>query len=116
MNTNELTHAASGSSAGVGSCFHGADIASNNSRDETGIDFLPANEYDIRGLHHRIGGFDHADQSACLYHPKGFADVSLGHERHLISVDLNPELPDSFTAPDENPSRQEVISRRAPVM
>src|SRR5439155_5498002 len=75
VHANELADAAGGGRACVGGRFHRTDIAAYDCRHESGVDFLPADEGDIRGLHHRVGGFNHADETARLHHAERVADV-----------------------------------------
>src|SRR4029078_6414498 len=82
MNADELTTPARCRGAGVGGGFDRADIAANDCRHETRIDFLPADEDDVRGFYHRVGGFDHTDQPARFDHSEGVADIALLFVRH----------------------------------
>ena len=82
VHADEFADAAGGRSAGVGRGLHRADIAPDDGGDQAGIDLLPADEHDIGGLAHRVGGFDHADESACFDHPECVAGkFLLGHVR-----------------------------------
>jgi hypothetical protein len=62
--------------AGGGACIDStADssyITTNDSCDQTGIDLFPADKTNIRGLHHRIGGFDHRNQPTAFHHSECF--------------------------------------------
>ena len=75
MHADQLTYASRGSGAGIGGGFHGTDVTADDRGDQAGIHFLPADEHDVGGLHHRVGRFDHADETAGLDHPERVADV-----------------------------------------
>ena len=67
--------------------FTEPDVAANEGRDQAGIHLLPAHEHDVRGLEHRVGRFDHADQPPRLDHAQRVTDVRfvLRHGRDLTT-------------------------------
>ena len=75
VDADEFADAPGGRGAGVGGGFDGGDVATDDRRHQSGVDFLPADEHHVGGLDHRVGGFDHADQSARFHHAERFADV-----------------------------------------
>ena len=79
VDADQLADAARGGGAGVGRGLHGADVAADDRGDQAGIDLLPADEDDVRGLHHRVGRFDHADQAARFDHAERVAEQVLCH-------------------------------------
>ena len=81
VDADELAHAPRRGGARVGGGFHRGDIAAHDGGDEARIDFLPAHEHDVRRLHHGVGGFDHADESACFHEAERFAELGLGRGR-----------------------------------
>ena len=87
MNADQLTDATGGGRACIGRRLDGTDIPANDRGDEPGINFLPSHKHDVRGLHHRVRGLDHADQPASFDHADCFADVCLGgsHEGQFSS-------------------------------
>ena len=76
VDADELADAAGRGRACVGGRFHGSDVAAHDGGDQPGIDLLPADEDHVRGLHHRIGGFDHADQSSRFDHAERVANLA----------------------------------------
>ena len=100
MNADEFADPACGRRAGVGRGFDRSDVASHDGGHEAGIDFLPANEDDVRGLDHRVGRFNHADQPAGLHHSErvanfplflvchGSGDSTPGRDRKLVNYAL----------------------------
>ena len=83
VHADELADAARGGGAGVGRGLHRADVAAHDRGHEAGVDFLPADEHDVRGLDHRVGGFDHADEPARLDHAERVADVAFVFVSHV---------------------------------
>ena len=83
MNADQFADAPRGRGAGVGGGLHRADVAAHDRGDEPGVDFLPADEHDVRGLDHRVGGFDHADQAARLDHAERVADFAFLFVSHF---------------------------------
>src|SRR6188768_1377466 len=65
---HELTHATSRGSACIGGRLHGSDITAHDRGHITGADLLPADERHFGGFDHRVGRFDHRDQSLGLHH------------------------------------------------
>src|SRR5215207_1288415 len=91
MDADQFADTPGGGRAGVSRGLHRADIAAYDCRDQAGVDFLPANEDDVRGLDHRVGGLDHADQTARLDHAQRVADLAplfffLGFVRHCYWI------------------------------
>ena len=64
VHADQLSDAPSGCGSSVGRRLYRADIAADDGGDEPGIDFLPADEHDVGRLQHRVGRFDHPDESA----------------------------------------------------
>ena len=64
----QLADTLCGSCACVHSGLDSAHIATNHDGDQTGADLLLANETDICGLNHCVGGFDGADQTTGFDH------------------------------------------------
>ena len=83
MNADELADATRGGGARVGGGLDRSDVATDDRGDEAGIDFLPANEHDVRGLDHGVGGLDHADQAAGFDHAECVAEFALVLVSHL---------------------------------
>jgi hypothetical protein len=52
-------------------------IATHNRRHETGVNFFPTDEPDIRCLYHRVRGLDHCYESATFNHSERFRHCSL---------------------------------------
>ena len=67
--TSSPTRRAAGR-AGVGGGLHGADIATDHHGDVAGADVFLAGEHDVRGLDHRVGRFDRADQPLVSTRPR----------------------------------------------
>jgi outer membrane receptor protein involved in Fe transport len=76
VDADQLADAASGGGAGIGGGFDRGDIAADDGGDEPGVDFLPADEHDVCGFAHGVGGLYHADQTTGFHHAERFADVS----------------------------------------
>lgn len=70
MHADELAHATGRGGSGIGRGLHRAHVSANDGRHQAGVNLLPSDEDDIGGLAHRVGGFDHADEPACLDHPE----------------------------------------------
>ena len=68
MDGDELADAASRGGAGIGRGLDGADIAAREHGDVARADVLLADEHDVGGLDHGIGGFDGADEAASFDH------------------------------------------------
>ena len=84
--TSSPTRRAAAAPASV-AAFTRADVTSDNRGDQAGVDLLPADEHDVRGLHHRVGGLDHAHESARFDHAERFAAVCLRcHVRSLPRI------------------------------
>src|SRR4029077_7471881 len=84
MHADQFADPAGGRGAGVRRGLHGSDIAADDRGDQSRVDLLPADEYDVGGLHHRVGRFDHADQAARLDHAERVADVDAVVLRVLV--------------------------------
>ena len=72
--TSSPTRRAAAAPASVG--LHGPDVAADDGGDEARVHLLPSHEDDVRGLAHRVGGFDHPDEAAGLDHAERVADVA----------------------------------------
>ena len=59
----ELADAARGGGAGVGGGLDGADVAADHDGDVAGADVFLADQDDVGGLDHGIGGLDRADET-----------------------------------------------------
>ena len=68
MNADQLANTSRRGGARIGRGLDRTDVASDDSGDETGINLLPTDEHHVRCLHHRVSGFDHADQAAGFDH------------------------------------------------
>jgi len=68
----ELTYAACCGRTGVGGRLNGADISANEYRHVTGADIFLPDQLHIRGLYHRVSGFDGADKSLGFDHAQSF--------------------------------------------
>src|SRR4029079_7600302 len=44
--------------------FHRRHVSADDGGDEASVNFLPSHKHDVRGLHHRVGVFDHSDEAA----------------------------------------------------
>src|SRR5438552_2802717 len=86
MDADQFAYASGGGGAGIGGGFDGADIASHDGGHEASVDFLPADEHDVRRLAHRVGGFNHPDEPASLDHAERVADVNFDFVRHVRTL------------------------------
>ena len=68
---DELADAAGGGRARIGRGLDRADVAAREHGDVAGADVFLADEGDVRGLDHRIGGLDGADEAARFNHAEG---------------------------------------------
>jgi len=87
MDADQLADAARRSRSRIGRRFYRTHVAANEGRNQAGIHLLPAHEHDVRGLEHRVGRFDHADQPPRLDHAQRVTDVCfvLRHGRDLTT-------------------------------
>src|SRR5215204_136431 len=69
---HDLADSLSRGSAGVDSTTNRSDVATHDGGHEAGVDLLPADEANVRGLHHRIGGFNHCHQATAFDHSECF--------------------------------------------
>src|SRR5690606_26575506 len=69
VHADDFADAASSSGAGIGRCFHSADVATDHHRDQAGANFLHADESDVGCLDHGVGGFNHAHQTLGFNQP-----------------------------------------------
>ena len=72
VDRDQLADAAGRGGAGVGGRLHGADIAAHQHRYIPRADVFLADERDVGGLDHRVGGFHRSDQPARLDHAQRF--------------------------------------------
>src|ERR1051325_10494941 len=77
---HNLADSFSGSSTGIDSSTNSSDVAAHDGRHETGVDLFPADETNVRGFHHRIGGLDHRHQATAFDHSECFR-----HQRHIAT-------------------------------
>ena len=77
VHRDELADAARRRGTGIGRSLHGRDVAADDRGHVAGADFLPADQRDLRGLHHRVGRLDHRDQALRFNHPKRLTHYSL---------------------------------------
>ena len=63
VDRDELADAPRRGRAGVGRGLDRADVAAHQHGDVAGADVFLADQDDVGGLHHRVGGFDRADQA-----------------------------------------------------
>ncbi len=79
VNADELADAARRRRACIRGRLHRGDVAADDGRDQAGVHLLPADEDDVRGLHHRVRRFDHADQAARFHEAERFAGQVFCH-------------------------------------
>jgi hypothetical protein len=60
------------SCARIDSTTNSGNIATHNGRHQASVDLFPADETNIRGFHHRVGGFDHRHQATAFDHSECF--------------------------------------------
>ena len=72
MDRDQLADAARGGGAGVGRGLHRADVAAHQHGDVAGADVFLADQRDVGGLDHRVGGFDRADEAFGFDQPERF--------------------------------------------
>src|SRR5881394_996537 len=86
MHADEFAHSPCGRSARVCGGFHCSHIAAHHGGDVAGADLFPTDQTHFRGLHHRVGCFDHRHQPARLDHSQGLTQpaVSLCHANSLL--------------------------------
>ena len=65
---DQLADAPRGGRAGIGRGLDRADVAAREHRDVAGADVLLADEHDVGGFDHRVGGLDGADEAARFDH------------------------------------------------
>ena len=122
----EAADATRGGGAGIGCGLHRTDITTHDRGDQSGIDLLPTDKHDVRSLDHRVGGFNHADQSARFDHADCFADVRLGgcHDGQFSRIAgrkrpyRRPALPSAFATlvaigPPPGGFRSSSVERRS---
>src|SRR5205085_11613715 len=52
--------------AGLGRGLHRRNVAAHDGGDVAAADLLVADQLDLRGFYHRVGGLDHADEALGL--------------------------------------------------
>ena len=72
VHRDQLAHPPRGGGPGVGRRLHRADVAPHHHRDVAGADVLLADERHVRRFHHRVCGFDRADEPFRLDEPERF--------------------------------------------
>ena len=77
VHRDELADAARGGSARIGGGLHRGDIAAHDGGDVAGADLLPADQRNLRGLHHGVGRLNHRDEALGLDHPECFTHSRL---------------------------------------
>ncbi len=82
--TDQLANAPRSRRAGVGCSFDRPDVATHDGRDQSGVDLLPADEDDVGGLAHRVGGFNHADEATRFHQSQSVTD--LGHHPVVYAI------------------------------
>src|SRR5690242_422408 len=70
VDRDDLAHALGGALASLGRRLHGRDVAADDRGDVAAAGLLVADELDLRGLDHGIGGLDHADEALHFDHSK----------------------------------------------
>ena len=75
VNGNEFTHSASRDGTRFCCGFHRTHISAHEYGDVAIQQIFFTDQDDIRGLHHCIGGFHGADETARLNHPECFHGV-----------------------------------------
>src|SRR3954453_3022078 len=67
---NELADATGCRGARVRSGLYRRDVAANNRGHVAGANLLPADQRDLRGLHHGVSRFNHGDEALGFDHPQ----------------------------------------------
>ena len=65
---HQLADAARRRGAGIGRGLDRRDVAAHDGGHVAGADFFPADQRDLRRLDHRVGRFDHRDQTLGFDH------------------------------------------------
>ena len=81
VNADEFAHAAGRQRTRFGGGFHGADISADEDGDVAVQEIFFADENDIGGFHHGVGGFDRSDETACFDHPKCFVHRRVTYQK-----------------------------------
>src|SRR5438105_11221267 len=76
MNAHELADSTRSGRARVSRRFHCSHVTAHDRRYQPRADLLVADQGHISSLHHRIGSFDHRNQSLSLDHSKSFHTIS----------------------------------------
>ena len=74
---HELPHPPGRRGAGIGRRLDGRDVAANDRRHVPGADLFPADQRDLRRLHHRVSGFDHRHEPFRFNHAERLTHSSL---------------------------------------
>ena len=85
MHRDQLADAAGGRGAGVGGGLDRADVAADEHGDVAGADVFLADQDDVGGLDHGVGGLDRADEAAGFDHAERVASVVHGCRRRRPS-------------------------------
>ena len=71
MDGDQLADAAGCCGAGIGRRFHGTDVTAREDRHIPSADVLFADQDDVGGLDHGIGGLNGADEATRFNHAEG---------------------------------------------
>jgi hypothetical protein len=69
MHRSKLANAPRRSCAGIGRGFDRTNVAAHHDSDVATTNIFRTDQYHVRGLDHRVGGFNGANQSLGLDHP-----------------------------------------------
>ena len=72
VHRDELADASRGRRAGIGGRLDRADVAADQDGDVAGADVFLGDQNHVRGLDHRVGGLDGADEPQCFHHSQRF--------------------------------------------
>jgi hypothetical protein len=76
MHRDQLSDAPRSGGPGFSRGLDRSDVASNKDCDITIEEVFAAYKNDIRGLHHRVGSLDSANQTARFYHSEGVHEAA----------------------------------------
>jgi hypothetical protein len=68
VNADKFAHATSGRGARIGSSFYCGNVATDDSRNESGTDLFVSDKLNVSGLYHRVGRLDHRNKTLGLDH------------------------------------------------
>ena len=72
LHADDLAEPTAGGGARVGCGLHRGDVAGHKRSDQPAAHLVPADELDVRGLQHRVGGLDQDHKALGLNHPQRF--------------------------------------------